>query len=278
MSALRQRVLTALVLAPLAVAAIVLLPTVAIAAVAAVAFLIALWEWTRMIGIAAAPVRIAAVAGCAALFALLWWLHDTAIGWGIVVAGALWWLLALAWLRNFAFGAAPTPENAALKLAAGVLAVAPAWVALLRIHEDADNGHLWTLFALILVWAADTFAYFVGSRWGRTKLAPHISPGKTRAGAWGALAGAGLVAVVGGWLLGERGAALAFVVVLAWVVTAFSIVGDLFESLIKRQGNTKDSGSLFPGHGGLFDRLDSVFAALPVFAIGKALLDLMIAP
>lgn len=278
MSALRQRVGTALVLAPLAIAAIVLLPTGAIAVIAAAAFGMALWEWTRMIGMQTRGARAAVLAGFALLLALLWWQHATAIGWAVIVAGALWWLLALAWLRHFSFAAAPTPENTAIKLLAGVVAIAPAWVALLHIHDGDDQGHLWTLFALILVWAADTFAYFAGRLWGRRKLAPRISPGKTVAGAWGALGGTALVAVVGGWLLGEHGTALVLLVGIALITTVFSIVGDLFESLIKRQGNTKDSGSLFPGHGGLFDRLDSVFAALPVFAVGKAVLDLMTGP
>jgi phosphatidate cytidylyltransferase len=278
MSALRQRVMTALVLAPLAVAAIVLLPTGAIAVIAAAAFGMALWEWTRMIGMASQVTRGVALVAFAALLGLLWWQRDTAVGWGVVVAGAAWWLLALVWLRHFSFAASPTPENVAIKLAAGAVAIAPAWAALLHIHGGEPRGHLWTLFALLLVWAADTFAYFAGRQWGRAKLAPRISPGKTIAGAWGALGGTVLVAVVGGWLLGERGVALALLIVVALITTAFSIVGDLFESLIKRQGNTKDSGSLFPGHGGLFDRLDSVFAALPVFAVGKTALDLMTGP
>ena len=127
--------------------------------------------------------------------------------------------------------------------------------------------------ALGLVWAADTFAYFAGSRFGRRKLAPRISPGKTVEGAIGAFAGGALVAVAGGWLLDQRGLALVLLVALAVLTLAASIIGDLVESLVKRQANVKDSGALFPGHGGLLDRLDSVFAAMPVFAAGKMLID-----
>jgi phosphatidate cytidylyltransferase len=128
------------------------------------------------------------------------------------------------------------------------------------------------LLALLIVWGADIGAYFAGSRFGRRKLAPRISPGKTWAGVYGALALAALVAAVGGWLLGFDAAGCIALVLAAWVTVAASIVGDLTESLLKRHAQVKDSGALFPGHGGLLDRLDSVLAALPVFALCVALL------
>jgi phosphatidate cytidylyltransferase len=127
---------------------------------------------------------------------------------------------------------------------------------------------------LLIVWSADIGAYFSGRAFGKRKLAPQISPGKTWAGAYGALAAGTLIAVIGGWLLDVRGASLAGLAVLACLTVAASIVGDLVESLMKRHAKVKDSGSIFPGHGGLLDRLDSVFAALPVFAAGLWLLGL----
>ncbi|MBN8482925.1 MAG: phosphatidate cytidylyltransferase, partial [Xanthomonadales bacterium] len=267
---MKQRIITALVLTPIAVALILLAPTPLFAVVVGVAFLMALWEWTRLVGLESAGPRAAYVAGAASLLGLLWVFRD-GDAWTFTIAlGLAWWLVALAWLRHFSFAAAPTRGNRMLKLIAGWVVVVPAWVALLLIHRSEPLGHWWALFALALVWAADTFAYFAGSRFGRTKLAPRISPGKTIEGAWGALAGGALVAMAGGWLLGERGLALALLVGAGLVAIVFSIVGDLFESLLKRQANVKDSGALFPGHGGLLDRLDSVFAAIPVFAAGKA--------
>lgn len=283
---MKQRTLTALILAPLAIALILLPPTPVFALVVAVAFLLALWEWTRLAGFRSRRARGAMLGGYAALFVLLWMLRATPLWWATIFAGLAWWAVALLWLRHYAFGAAPTRENGWLKLGAGALVVLPAWAALAqlhgsaadaalaRLHGDAADGHWWTLLALMIVWAADTAAYLAGSRYGRRKLAPRISPGKTIAGVWGALAGAALIALVGGPLLGVGGLALAGLVALALFTTAISIVGDLFESLIKRHADVKDSGALFPGHGGLFDRLDSVFAALPVFVVGKALLGL----
>ena len=126
----------------------------------------------------------------------------------------------------------------------------------------------------MLIWAGDSGAYFFGRAFGRVKLAPSISPGKTREGLYGGLLASGLFAALAGvWLLDGR-IQIAALVGLAVITILFSVVGDLFESLIKRQSKQKDSGTLFPGHGGMLDRLDSVFAALPIFVAGKFWLGL----
>ncbi|UXI66798.1 phosphatidate cytidylyltransferase [Tahibacter amnicola] len=269
---LKTRTLTALVLAPLAIALILLAPTAVLAVVAAGAFLMAAWEWTRMVGLRALPIRGAVIGAHVVAMAVLWWYRDGAVWWAVIGAGVAWWLVATLWLRRFSFAVAPTHENASLKTVAGLFVIVPAWCALLQLHASPNKGPWWALFGLMLVWVADSGAYLAGSRWGRTKLAPRISPGKTWAGVYGAIASSAIVGVIGAWLLGTRHLALAGVFVLAMVTVVASIVGDLFESLIKRHANVKDSGDLFPGHGGMFDRLDSVFAALPVWAAGLALL------
>lgn len=271
---MKQRVVTALLLAPLAVAIILLLPTPAFAIVIAGMCLIALWEWTRLSGLRDRRVRGVLLALAAIAFCALWRWRDETAATVVIGAGAAWWVVALAWLKRFSFAAAPTRENARLKLAAGALAVFPAWIALMHIHAAPAHGHWWALYALALGWAADTFAYLAGNRWGGRKLAPAISPGKTWAGVWGGLAATAVVAASGGWLLGVRDLNLFALVVLACLCVCFSVVGDLFESLIKRHAGVKDSGALFPGHGGVFDRLDGLFALLPLFALGKLLLGL----
>lgn len=272
---LKQRTLTALILAPLAIALILLAPTALFAFVIGAMSLQALWEWSRLAGVRSIATRAALVAANALLLALLWTLRGDMIDRWIVGAGLAWWLVAIFWLRHYACAAAPTRANSLLKIAAGELAVIPAWLALVLLHEGTDHGRGWALLSVVLVWAADTGAYFAGKRYGTTRLAPQISPNKTTAGAWGGLAVGALVALVGGWLLGERNGTLVAVLVLAALTVAASILGDLVESLLKRQANVKDSGAIFPGHGGLLDRLDSVFAAVPVFVAGKALLDLL---
>ena len=269
-----QRTLTALVLAPLVILLILLSSTAVFALIAAAAFLLALWEWLQLSGLQQAAWRAVWLLLAALLFGGLWWLHASAWTPLLLLAGVAWWLLACVWLRHFAFAAAPTRENLALKLLAGLFVLFPAWVALVSIHGSLANGRWWTLLALVIVWVADIGAYFSGRTFGGRKLAPQISPGKTWAGAYGALVAGVLVTLLGGWLLGVRGGQLLALVLLAAVTVSASIVGDLFESLMKRHAQVKDSGTLVPGHGGLLDRLDSVFAALPVFAAGLLLLRL----
>lgn len=273
---LLQRILTAALLAPLVFLLIVLPPTWLFGLLITAAFLSALWEWTRLCGLRDHVVRAGLLTVALGLFALLWWLRDsTPWLWPLMlVLGVGWWLLACVWLRHFAYGAAPTVENRNLKLLAGVFVVFPAWVATLVIHRGEPYGHWWMFLALGIVWAADIGAYFSGRFLGKRKLAPQVSPGKTWAGVYGALVAGALVVAAGGWLLGVRDARLFGLVLVGVVSVAASVVGDLVESLMKRHAQVKDSGTLFPGHGGMLDRIDSVFAALPVFALGKLLLGL----
>ena len=271
---LLQRTLTALLLAPLVILLILLAPNWLFAPLVAIAFLGAMWEWTRLSGLQGTSSRGVLVAFTAVLLAVCWWVRDTA-WWPLLIGiGVAWWLLAGQWLRHFAFGAAPTRENRLIKLGAGLLVIVPAWVAVVAIHGSGDHGQWWTLLALFIVWAADIGAYFSGRQFGRRKLAPTISPGKTWAGVYGAFAAGALVALGGGLLLGVSDGKLLGLLALSVVTVVASIVGDLLESLMKRHAAVKDSGSLFPGHGGLLDRLDSVFAAMPVFAAGMLLLGL----
>ena len=274
---LRQRVITALLLAPLAILLILLLPTGVFACLLGAAFLAAAWEWSRLAGMQSRMARAALLGFVLLLFVVLWSMRTSPWLWrALIGAGVAWWLLVCVWLRHFAFAAAPTPENRNLKLLAGALVVVPAWVAGISIHGSEPHGHVWTFLAILLVWAADTGAYFAGSLFGKgkRKLAPQISPGKTWIGVYGAFTSGALVAAVAGWLLKVHDLRLLGLIAVTIVTVASSIVGDLLESLMKRHANVKDSGALFPGHGGLLDRLDSVFAALPVFALGKLLLGL----
>ncbi|TPG10507.1 CDP-archaeol synthase [Rhodanobacter glycinis] len=271
---LLQRTLTAMVLAPLAILIILLSSSVVFAMIVSLAFLAALWEWAQLSGLKSPSWRAGLLVVAACVFGLLWWARATAVTPLLLAAGVAWWLLACLWLRHFAFAAAPTRENLALKLLAGAFVIFPTWVALIAIHAHQPNGPWWTLLALLIVWASDIGAYFSGRTFGKRKLAPQISPGKTWAGAYGAMVAGVVVAEVGGWLLDVRGAPLFALALLAVLTVSVSIVGDLTESLMKRHAQVKDSGTIFPGHGGLMDRLDSVFAALPVFAAGMLLLDL----
>ncbi|MEO6968692.1 MAG: phosphatidate cytidylyltransferase [Rhodanobacteraceae bacterium] len=276
---LKQRVLTAIVLAPLIIALVLLTSTPVFAIALAVIFLLGLWEWTRMSGMRNRPIRVLLLAGYAILFALCWPLCQSMWWWAVPLAGVIWWLFAFLWLRHITFAASPTRAHTALKLLAGVLIVVPAWGAVVALHgrppvNAPPHAAWWVIFYATIVVAADIGAYFAGSRFGGRKLAPSISPGKTWAGVYGALVCAALVGLAGAGIAHAPGWRMAGVIVLALIVVVFSIVGDLFESLIKRHAGVKDSGAMFPGHGGVFDRMDSLVAALPVFVLGKELLGL----
>ncbi|MCZ8063493.1 phosphatidate cytidylyltransferase [Silanimonas sp.] len=272
----RTRILTGLVLAPTAVAGLLWLPTEWLALVAAVLLLAGLWEWTRLTGLSDPMPRLGYITANALMIAALAWAAGPNLFAlkAAALLGVAWWVLALAWLWRFEFGQADRGRFRILKLLAGSLAAVPAWAALVWLHQLPGHGPRWALFAVMLVWAADTGAYFVGVRMGKHKMAPRISPNKSWEGFWGGLAGASLIAVLAVKPLGLGWDDLPVLVFLTIVAAMMSVAGDLFESLLKRHSGHKDSGRLIPGHGGMLDRLDSLLAALPVFMVGKLWLGL----
>lgn len=278
----RTRLLAALVMAPVAIAAILLLPTEWMVALAALVFLAGLWEWFDLAEIEDTLARtILLVANLGLMVAIVWASRatpDLVLFKLASVIGVVWWLLALFWLGRFQFASDHDTHARVFKLAAGALAIIPAWCALGWIHASEPNGHRWLLAALAIVWAADTGAYFTGrkfgGRWfGNRKLAPRVSPNKTIEGLVGGVVAGTLIGLLMATFAGATTAQLPSVALVALVAVLFSVIGDLFESLLKRHVNVKDSGRLIPGHGGILDRIDGVIAALPVFALGKALLE-----
>ena len=276
----KTRVLAALIMAPLAIGGVLLLPTPWLMAIAALLFLLALWEWLRLADIEDTLARTILLACNLAVMVALVWASRSPNGGSlalfqlVILIGVGWWLLALLWLKHYHFASDHDSHARAFKLAAGTLAVVPAWCALGVIHASEPNGHYWLLLALMLAWAADTGAYFTGrsfgGKWfGGRRLAPRISPNKTIEGLLGGIVLAMLVAIGGALLIGVDNGHLPAIALVAVLTVGFSVVGDLFESLLKRHVDIKDSGSLIPGHGGVLDRVDSVLAALPVFALGK---------
>ena len=269
---LKQRVITAVVLlAALLVA--VAAGRMALDAALAVLIGAAAFEWLRL---ARHPRKLCVLASAVFAGALLA-LQTLAAGpqegtLGIVLAAAsvAWLLIAVLILRGAQRGAR-MPHAASTLLA--FLLLTAAWFALMRL---VNGGIVYLLSVLVIVWLADIAAYFAGRRWGRRKLAPAISPGKTWAGVGGAvvavLAAAMLFAYsapdlpVFSTVLQQRLAPIGALAVLAGLV-ALSIIGDLFESLLKRQVGAKDSGRLLPGHGGVLDRVDALIAVLPAAAL-----------
>ena len=274
----RTRVIAALAMTPIAIAAILLLPTPWLVALAAIVFLAGLWEWFKLADIDDTLARTVLLVVNMALMVAIVWGSRTSGGLSyvllqiMIVVGVAWWLLSMLWLRHFDFASNHETHARVFKLAAGTLAIVPAWCALAVLHGSEPNGHRWLFVALMIVWAADSGAYFAGRRFGKRKLAPRISPNKTIEGLLGGVASGLVVALAFAPFAGATLRELPAVALVAIVAVLFSVVGDLFESLLKRHVGAKDSGDLIPGHGGILDRIDGVIAALPVFALGKALM------
>lgn len=265
--ALQQRIGTALLLAPLAVAAVLFLPTPWMALFLALVVILGAWEWAVLSGVTGTG-RVAYLALTGVCMGLLWLMPGLLLY--LLLAAAIWWWgLAVYLLRLRAVEHARGVELGLLAL--GLLVLIGPWAALVHLHRlegGLAEGPLLVLALLLLIWLADTAAYFAGRRWGRRKLAPVLSPGKTRAGLYGGLGGACAFGAALGWALGLT-APQALSLILICTLTAFiSVVGDLFESLLKRRREVKDSGRLLPGHGGVLDRIDSITAGAPVFALG----------
>ncbi len=274
----RTRIITALIMAPIAIAAILLLSTPWLVALAALLFLMGLWEWFKLAEIDDTLSRTILLLANLLLMVLLVWASAGSMALFQLVAliGAAWWCLALLWLRFFKFASDHQTYARVFKLAAGTLCILPAWCAIGLIHASQPNGNRWLLAALTIVWAADSGAYFAGRQFGgkvfgSRKLAPRISPNKTIEGLVGGLVAGVLVGLAFAWFAGLSWAQAPVFIAVAVVTVLFSVVGDLFESLMKRHVGAKDSGNLIPGHGGILDRLDGVLAALPIFALGKEL-------
>jgi len=265
---LRKRVLTAAVLAAAALAILLWLPDWVTVALMTVMALAGAWEWSAFLLLAAPARRVAYVLLVAVLLLVAWRFAASPERRELVLAvAALWWVLALLWILLAPRRVAPWSAGLA-----GVLALVPAWLALVRLRLAWPQGAQWVLFTLLLVWVADIGAFFCGRRFGRVPLAPAVSPGKTWEGALGGLAVSALVAIAGSaWFQ----VPLETFLPLCLAAVGFSIVGDLTESLLKRFAGMKDSGSIFPGHGGVMDRIDSLTGAAPVLMLGLTALGVI---
>lgn len=262
---LRQRVITALVLAPCVILVILFIPHPITAAVLSLLVVAGAWEWSAFPGFAQYSARLAYVAFIALCLVATWYVGvDNARSDVMLYASLAWWIVALLWIA-----VAPSKVNRATAALAGLFVLVPVWVALVRLHAE---GPQLLLFLLLLVVAADIGAYFAGRAFGKHKLAPKVSPGKTWEGVCGGLLAALLMAAVGVWWFDMSTVPF---MILCLVVAIASVVGDLTESLFKRHAGLKDSGSLLPGHGGVLDRVDSVTAAAPVFVLGLERLGLL---
>ncbi len=266
---LKQRLVTAAILIPLVIWGIFSLPDTGFAALLALFVVLGAWEWTRICEIKNMLMRVVYLALFSLCLYLLWKNEDPGLIHIVLPLSLIWWLAAIWLLLAYSRGRDYLHGQRSIKALIGFVLLLPAFAALISLRADPAFGPAYVLLLLLLIWSADSAAYFSGRQWGRRKLLPKVSPGKS----WEGVAGAMLAA-----MLLAFGAAFYFelpvleFVILGIVVTAISIVGDLTESLFKRQVNIKDSGVLLPGHGGVLDRIDSLTSAAPFFLGGMLLI------
>lgn len=294
---LLQRILTATVLAAAVILALFELPAIYFSLFLAIVTFGAAWEWLRLTDVTSVGKKILFfTALIVPMLGVTFWTvllellseamewpeikdYSDALEW-FVIAPVLFWLLAMILMRQAAPQLLQMEFKPRVKTFMGWLVLLSAWMFLGKLR--AYYGPAMVLYFLILIWAADISAYFVGKKWGKNKLAPEISPGKTVQGMYGALAAAilcsiGLRIYSGLSALEEDESALTLLVsidllILSVLTVLVSIYGDLFFSLVKRKKGVKDSGSLLPGHGGILDRIDSIIAAAPFFYAGVVLI------
>jgi phosphatidate cytidylyltransferase len=259
---LKQRILTALWLLPLALAGFFWLDGGWFALFIGAVISLGAWEWAQLAGFSAQVQRVAYAALIAVLTYGLY-LQPALAPW-VLLIGVLWWVLATVLVLGYP-ASSRYWHSGLSRLVIGVLILLPAWQGL-QLFKQWPQANWLILAVMVLVWGADIGAYFAGRAFGKRKLAPAVSPGKSWEGVYGGLAAALLiglgVALYRHWSLVDSLLALAGTA----VVVFSSVVGDLTESMFKRQSGVKDSSNLLPGHGGVLDRIDSLTAAIPVFA------------
>lgn len=260
---LKQRIITALILLPIALGGFFLLQGAQFALFIGAVVALGGWEWARLAGFQAQWQRVLyALLVVVLLFGLY---HAPVLATPVLVIGVVWWGVATALVLGFPQSSAHW-SSAWRRVVIGLLILLPAWQGLVLLKQWPQANWL-IMTVMVLVWAADIGAYFSGKAFGKRKLAPAVSPGKSWEGMIGGLCTCLLitliVSLVEGWSTGNTVLAL----LGAAVVVAISVVGDLTESMFKRQSGIKDSSNLLPGHGGVLDRIDSLTAAVPVFAL-----------
>ncbi|MGI9332210.1 MAG: phosphatidate cytidylyltransferase [Gammaproteobacteria bacterium] len=283
---LRNRVGVALVLVPLVVLINFALPTTLFALLIGVFVVLGAWEWPPLVGVDDRAARLRYAGATAVLMMGIWpWMDEPTVLLSLALAALAWWATNLAWVVRYQQGV-PEPASAGpgLKVVSGWLTLIPAWAGLVYLHgglgagsngaaDATATGPGSVMMLLLLVWVADAGAYFAGRRFGEPRLASRVSPGKSVEGLVGGLAAIALLALAVKFTAGVTGTdpwpGSTIMFLGLCVLTGFvSVLGDLAESMLKRMAGVKDSSKLLASHGGVLDRIDSLTAAAPVFAVG----------
>jgi phosphatidate cytidylyltransferase len=285
---LKQRIITALILAPAAILAIFYLSLINFAAVMLVVMAIGAWEWGPLMGCASKRYRIAFVSITSILIVTLWYFLTLEQLWQapkllieqaniVLWLAVAWWLLSAGLTFLYPRCSAFWSSHRSVRGLFGWLTLVPTWLAfmVLRTSEyqvDSYHGAQLLMFLFLMVWSADVGAYFVGKSIGKHKLLPNVSPGKTLEGFLGGVIFACIMVSIAGYFIDWSYEQYCIVIPVTILITTISVLGDLNESMFKRQAGVKDSGTILPGHGGVLDRIDSLTATAPIYALCYAYL------
>lgn len=276
---LKQRIITAIILIIVFIVAATALPPFYFALSLTPVVLIAAWEWGGFIGLDSKEARASYCVTIALMLVGLFFLLgispsatvlDTTRVVTLLLLGMIFWGFSLFVLWGYP-GNRNVWNDPSRIATMGIFSLLPTWIGLVQLKYLQNDGY-YLLALIVLVAAVDIGAYFAGTSYGRRKLAPNLSPKKSWEGVWGGLAacvllGSGLI-----WLLHSHMRALSttqfiMLFILTALITALSVVGDLLESMLKRNQSIKDSGGILPGHGGILDRVDGLMAATPVYVL-----------
>ncbi len=285
---LLQRIITALLLAPLAIAAIFYMSLDSFAVFIMVIMAIGAWEWGPLMGFDNKRRRLAFVLATVFLISALWYFVPLNSLWHsvselqqlvyyILWLAVIWWLISATLTFLYPRCSSFWASHRSIRGVFGWLTLVPTWLAFMVLRSsdyqvDPYHGAQLIMFLFLMVWSADVGAYFVGKAIGKHKLMPNVSPGKNMEGFIGGVVFACLLVSVASYILGWQQEQYVLVLAVTVVITTISVLGDLNESMFKRQAGIKDSGSILPGHGGVLDRIDSLTATAPIFALCYACL------
>ena len=231
------------------------------------------WEWSNFAGWTKPLQRGIFFVVNVFLFIAVLLLQNSELNILIIIISLLWWIICIPLLLSFPFSKNNFIHTRTLKTVVGIILLLATLLSMVLIRNNPDYGSEYILYLILMIWFADSGAYFAGRTLGKNKLIPNVSPGKTWEGVFGALAITLVVALVAIKLLNISSSHTTIFILITYVTVIYSIVGDLSESMFKRMANIKDSGHIIPGHGGILDRIDSLMSGFPVFFAGLWLME-----
>lgn len=270
---LKQRIITAAFLIPLVIWSIYSLSSQSFTYVMAVVLFLATLEWNNFVAYSNKMMGLIFSVVTTVVFLYLNDIANTLFYNVIIYIALSWWVLTLLLLNRFPFASTHPLHKKTFKVIIGFIMLLSTFIALNLLRNTAAYGPDYVMYLLLIIWFADSGAYFTGRALGKHKLIVNVSPGKTWEGVAGAIAVSLVVAIIAVNLLNVTSSHSIMFILLSLITIAFSVIGDLTESMFKRMANLKDSGKLLPGHGGILDRIDSLTAALPVFLAGLWLME-----